>query len=490
MVKVLLIDDDVLVCKTIQNIVQKMDYDSTCAYSIKEGEKLVMNGSYDIVFLDVHLPDGNGLSLLPLIKSLVSPPEVIIMTGYGDPDGAELAIKNGAWDYIQKPFSPKPTMLLISRALKYRSATNVPTIPKVFDRHNILGKSEALNEAIQNIALAAGSDVNVLLTGETGTGKELFAQAIHHNSSRAKQPFIVVDCATLPETLVESVLFGHEKGSYTGADKKTDGLITQADKGTLFLDEIGELPLNIQKSFLRVLQEHRFRAVGGRDEISSSFRLITATNRNLEEMVQKKEFREDLFFRIRTATINLPPLRERAEDIREISSHYIQSISDKYGFGVKGCSPEFWETLQKHHWPGNIRELIQTMEVTILNAQHDPIIFDKHLPMQLRINVKRATFSEQEQKKITAPYPEKKPSKDTRMHTDFDSYFYDSKGELKAIQEFRTDILENVEPKYLIELLEFCKGNIKKACHISGLSRSRLYSLLQKYDISGVKSFR
>ncbi len=204
--------------------------------------------------------------------------------------------------------------------------------------------------------------MNVLLTGETGTGKEVFARAIHENSARAEHNFVVVDCTALPATLVESVLFGHEKGAFTGADRAQAGLIKQAHSGTLFLDEIGELPLAVQKAFLRVLQEHRFRPVGAKREVESNFRLIAATNRNLEKMVQDGTFRSDLLFRVRTLTVELPPLSARKEDIKELAMYHMARVCERYQIGTKGFSPEFFDALMAYEWPGNVRELVNAME--------------------------------------------------------------------------------------------------------------------------------
>jgi two-component system NtrC family response regulator len=319
MAKILIIDDDRSICLSLQAVIEKIGYESECAYSLTDGHKKATLDAYDVVLLDVNLPDGNGLSLLPKLKIITSLPEVIIITGEGDPDGAELAIKNGAWDYIEKPFSVDGITLPLVSAIQYRNEKKVPGNSIVLKREGIIGESAKIRHCLDQVAQAAMSDVNVLITGETGTGKELFASAIHENSNRKDNNFVIVDCAALPETLVESTLFGHVKGAFTGADRDREGLIKQADKGTLFLDEIGELPISVQKAFLRVLQEKRFRPVGGKEELKSNFRLVAATNRNLEQMIMEGRFRQDLLFRIKSLTISLPPLRERVQDIKELS---------------------------------------------------------------------------------------------------------------------------------------------------------------------------
>ena len=262
------------------------------------------------------------------------------------------------------------------------------------ERKDIIGSSKRLDDSFELLAQAAQSDVNVLITGESGTGKELFAKAIHGNSQRARGNFVIVDCTALPETLVESVLFGHARGSFTGAYVSQDGLVKQADKGTLFLDEIGELPLSIQKSFLRVIQEHRFRPVGGSQEISSDFRLVGATNRSLDDLVKQGLFREDLLFRLRSLVIELPPLREYREDIKEMTLHYMGVLCQRFGLEPKGFSQEFWNTVSNYKWPGNVRELIQALEKALLAAKEEPILYPLHLPTYIRIHVARNGFKD------------------------------------------------------------------------------------------------
>jgi two-component system NtrC family response regulator len=261
MARVLIIDDDELICEMLSFMVEDMGHSASSATTLKTGFEKASSENFDVIFLDIKMPDGSGLHLLPRIRELPLHPEVIIITGSGDADGAELAIKNGAWDYIQKSSSTKEMLLPFVRALQYREEKNARKPPTALKLNGVIGRSPTMKVCLDLLAQAAQSEVNVLLTGETGTGKEVFARAIHENSMRAENNFVVVDCTALPATLVESVLFGHEKGAFTGADRAQVGLVRQAHAGTLFLDEIGELPLAVQKAFLRVLQEHRFRPV-------------------------------------------------------------------------------------------------------------------------------------------------------------------------------------------------------------------------------------
>lgn len=459
MAYILIIDDETYFTDMLGTMVRNMGHNVSSAYSIEEGLEIISSQSFDVILLDVHLPDGSGLDILPKIQALPASPEVIIITGFGDPDGAELAIKNGAWDYIQKPFSSYTMNLLLTRALQYREAKQSSRIPFLLKRDGIIGSSSTMDSCIELLARAAASDANVLVTGETGTGKELFARAIHKNSRRAQGNFIIVDCAALPSTIVESVLFGHEKGAFTGADKPREGLIRQADGGTLFLDEVGELPLSTQKTFLRALHERSFRPLGSKTEIKSDFRLVAATNRNLEAMVHNGSFRNDLLFRLRTITIELPPLREHIEDIKELVFYYIAKLCERYGNDIKGFSPEFLEALIAYDWPGNIRELVHTLERALAIAHSEPTLFQKHLPTDMRIKLARAAMDNEESNGLKKQAAGHEP--------------------LLKIEYFR----KSRDKEYLQDLMARVGNNIQQACKISGLSRSHLYSLLKEHNI-------
>jgi two-component system, NtrC family, response regulator len=466
MAKILIIDDDPLVSEALGRVMEKMGHAHAAAPSVAAGLAAVREGPFDIIFSDVHMPDGSGLDILPELRSGPLPPEVIIITGFGDPDGAELAIKKGAWDYVEKPLSVKNVMLAVERALQYRDKKRAAPSPVALKTEGIIGASPKLHACLDALAQAATSDANVLITGETGTGKELFAWAIHRNSARSPRSFVVVDCAALPETLVESTLFGHVRGAFTGADKPRDGLVRQADGGTLFLDEIGELPIAIQKAFLRVLQERRFRPVGGGQEVSSDFRLVAATNRDLEDMVRAGTFREDLLFRIRTFVLSLPPLREAKEDIKELIVHYVVKFCDRYGIPMKSFSPEFQQVLTAYEWPGNVRELIQALEKAIITAKDEPVLFPKHLPEHIRVQLARSAVAVRKK----AAEPGAAPSREA--------------GPLASMKDFRDAGLARLEGEYLADLMRATSRNIPEACRISGLSRSRLYTLLKKYGVA------
>ena len=329
MKRVLVIDDDEPFCDLMAEAMTDSGTEIISAHTIQEGLKIAESEAFDVVFLDVILPDGNGLDYISNLRGISSQPEIIILTGGGTPDGAELAIGSGAWDYIQKPSPLSVIKLHLMRALQYRAERRTRKSSDTLKIDAIIGNSSRMKDSYDLVSETASTDVNVLITGETGTGKELFAKAIHDNSSRAGKSFVVVDCAALQGTLIESILFGYEKGAFTGAVQHREGLIKQADGGTLFLDEIAELPLTVQRVFLRVLQERRVRPLGSRKEIESHFRLIAATNRDLASMVQAGQFREDLFYRLRALTIALPALREHKEDIVPIAVyHWKRSASE------------------------------------------------------------------------------------------------------------------------------------------------------------------
>lgn len=466
MARILIIDDDELICQSLSLVVRQKGSEATSAHTLGEGLKKATTEPFDVIFLDVNMPDGNGLDFLSKLPKLPSSPEIIIITGYGDPNGAELALKCGAWDYLEKGASVKEITHSLVSALQYRdqkqagSAANNAVSLK---RDGIVGNSARLKECLELVAQAAISDSSVLITGDTGTGKELFARAVHQNSNRSNNKFVVVDCAALPENLIEGMLFGHEKGAYTNADSAREGLIYQANGGTLFLDEIGEMPLPLQKVFLRVLQEHRFRPLGSNRELESDFRLVVATNRNLDEMVKNERFRSDLLFRISTFVIELPGMSERTEDIKELALFHVARICEHYGTPVKEFSPDFLEMLAAYSWPGNVRELVNTLERTIAAARFESILFPKHLPIHLRIEVTKTTMKHEE--------PSQQPAAQGGSVS------------LPQLHELRDSIYSNVEKQYLLDLIAHTDNNVTEACRVSGLSPSRFYALLKKQGI-------
>lgn len=460
---ILIIDDEKNLCMILSRKIESMGHRTKYALTLEEGYAFSQAERFDFIYLDVHMPDGNGLEAISRLRDNPSAPEVIIMTGDADAAGAETAIKSGAWDYIIKPSSLDVMVLPLVRALEYRQAKKVSK-QTALKREGIIGSSKAMQACLEKVARVAGFDAHVLVTGETGTGKELISFAIHENSLRASKSFVVVDCASLSPTLVESMLFGYEKGAFTGADKAQSGLILQANGGTLFLDELGELPLTIQKTFLRVLQEKRFRPIGSKAEVESDFRLIAATNRNLEEMVQKGTFRRDLLFRVQSAIVEVPPLKSHLEDIKELAQYYTGKLCHRKAIGQKDFSPEFIDVLHSYDWPGNIRELNNALETAVAAAINDPVLYPNHLPVNIRVKFVVNSIDKKKQK----------PEADQTVKT---------AGTLPRLSDLRQAAIDEAEGRYIKQLKSLCGTDIKKACAISGLSRSRLYELLKKYEI-------
>ncbi|WP_415713547.1 sigma-54-dependent transcriptional regulator [Maridesulfovibrio sp.] len=464
MAEILIVDDDPILCKQLELYADKLGYESDSENSFQAGVEACRTDEFDVVFLDVNLPDVNGLKGISAFKKTQSSPEVIIITSESDPDGAELALRNGAWYYLEKPLAYKTVQLILDRVIQFRKNIGRSFLDNSFDRAGIIGSSPELNSCLTSISLAAKSIGNVLITGETGTGKELIARSIHANSPRKKQPFVIIDCTNIPETLAESVLFGHEKGAFTDARQKNKGLITQADKGTVFLDEIGDLDLTLQRSLLRVIQEKKFRPVGAAREQEVDCRFVAATNRNLEKMVEAGEFRSDLYFRLATFIIQVPALKTRQGDIAKLTRHYVYKICHENQLEIKTVTPDFLEALATCDWPGNVRELINIIYVSIANAGGDSTLSPHHLPMEFKVRYIQSTLDGTPRKPLDLAEPE-------------------SDGMLSSLKEFRQAELDKIEFSYIAKLVSHSSGKASKACKIAGISRSRLYQLLRKHGL-------
>ncbi len=465
MARILVVDDNREFCKFLMELLGLSGHEAHAVHTLRAGLACCATDAFDIVLLDLGLPDGSGLTGLPQLLTSPSAPEVIIITGSGDLEEAEQAFKSGAWDFIAKPLHTDEVRLTIARALQYRAEKKTARHPRFLAREEIVGESPALKACLELVAQAAVTDAAVLIAGETGVGKELIARAIHQNSDRAANRFVVVDCASLPESLIESALFGHEKGAFTGADCTRPGLIKQAEGGTLFLDEVGELPAAMQKTFLRVLQERRFRPIGGAGEVTSDFRLVSATNRDLDRMVTVGQFRKDLFYRLRGVDIHVPPLRERIPDIRSLVINYLERRSDRDESTLKGCAAEVIEMLKSHDWPGNVRELLNVLDHALAMAGDAPTLYPIHLPARLRLPQLRDQL------------PDGADRSEIPLHAMLQGK------DLPPIRCLRETLIETVEKEYLAELMRRTRGQIKNACRLSELSESRLHALLKKYDI-------
>nr|WP_321514246.1 sigma-54 dependent transcriptional regulator [uncultured Pseudodesulfovibrio sp.] len=466
MAEILIIDGDRTFTQSLSKSLATHDLPTAECDTLSRAMGLLHTGDYKAVLLGDDLADGDSLAYLATIREIPSFPEVIVISRSRDPDMAELAIQNGAWNYITKPLNMQRLLVLIKRVIEYHDERYSGSIRCSLRRSGIIGNSRLLQSCLDTLAQAASSDANVLITGETGTGKELFARAIHKNSERNSKSFVVVDCAALPDTLAENLLFGHERGAYTSADTHSIGLIKQADGGILFLDEVGELPISLQKVFLRVLEGRSFRPVGGMKEIRSDFRLVAATNRNLEAMVKSGEFRQDLFYRLRGIRMQLPPLREITEDINELTCKFIQRHSKRLKMASKGFSPDFLDALMSYDWPGNIRELQNTIEQALSRAGKETILYPRHLPRAIRADIARKDMAKGAGK-------QEAQQKQSINHEEF-----------PTLKEYRTLQNNEVEKNYLLTLFEITSGNIKRSCKIAGLSRARLYALMKRHGVS------
>lgn len=373
---VLIVDDDKLVNEFLFETVKRAGYDCHTVFSGEEAIVEFKQRSYDIVLTDLKMKEVDGIALTKKIKSLNSDTVVIMMTAYGNVETAVKAIKMGAYDFLLKPVSPETVEHLLTRVTEMLTlrTENDQMRRELTDRfQNMIGKSKVMKGVFELIQSVADARSTVLITGASGTGKEMVARALHLSSSRANGPFIKLNCAALPENLVEAELFGYEKGAFTDAKKTNRGRFELADQGTLLLDEISEMPLNLQSKLLRVIQEREFERIGSSQTISVDVRLVATSNRNLKEYIAQGRFREDLFYRLNVIPIHLTPLNERKEDIRLLVDHFIQKYNSENGKDVKGISDAAIRLLMGYHWPGNVRELENLIERAVVTSQTDTI---------------------------------------------------------------------------------------------------------------------
>ena len=388
MEKILVIDDERLIRKSLKVALEEEGFRVFIAETGAEGLAIARGNNIDLVLLDIRLPDINGIDILKMLKEIDNELIVIIMTGYGTIENAVRAIKSGAFDYINKPFKTKDVTTLIKLALETQSLRR--EVKRIIEKNRVLygldkivGQSDAMHQTLAIVKKIAQVDSStVLLEGESGTGKELVAKAIHYNSSRSNGPFIEINCAAIPSPLLESELFGYERGAFTDAKKTKKGLMEQANGGSLFLDEIGDMDIGMQAKILSVLQERKFRRLGGDKLVEIDVRIIAATNHNLRDEVIKKRFREDLFYRLNVIHIHLPPLRERKEDIIPLTKYFINEFNQIFNKSVRGVSSDTIGLLKRYSWPGNVRELRNTIE-RIMIIDNPEVIECEHIPAEI-----------------------------------------------------------------------------------------------------------
>lgn len=444
--RILVVDDEPGICRSLCQILEDEGYS---AASVESGEACLeeLSKGYDLVLLDIWLPAMDGLEVLARIQEIPpgDRPAVVMISGHGTIETAVRATKLGAFDFLEKPLSLEKVTVVVKNALENRRLTveNLRLRQVQQTRYRIIGESVPMKALRQQLALMAATNGRVLIYGESGTGKELVAHAIHAMSPRAAEPFVEVNCAAIPEELIESELFGHLKGSFTGAHEDKIGKFQKAHGGTLFLDEVGDMSLKTQAKVLRALDEQRFQPVGASESVQVDVRVIAATNKNLQEEIERGNFREDLFYRLNVIPIYVPPLRERIEDIPLLADHFLQEFTSAYGRKPKELTPEAYALLQSYHWPGNVRELRNLMErIVIMNPQTR--IDARHIPL-----------------------PRSRPV--TRPMESFGS-----------LQEVRAA----VEREFILKKLQETGGNVSRAAELLGLERSHLYRKMKALGIA------
>lgn len=470
MADILIIDQDTQHTERLAKWLSDMGHQTEAADGIRTGLQMATDHPFEVILLDVTRPDDRALESITGLHQLTHRPQVIVMTAVEDAQGAEIALKSGVWDYLRKPLDFAPLQLNLRRALAYHQAKLAD--PSSLGRDAIIGNHPSLLSCLATAAQAAATDGAVLITGESGTGKELFAQLVHDNSGRQEKALVTVDCTNLTDTLAASLLFGYRRGAFTGADRNTDGLIIQADGGTLFLDEVGDLPIDTQRSMLRVLQTHRFRPLGASTELDCNFRVVAATNRDLTAEIAEGRFREDLYYRLCAFQIRLPALRKRSADVRLLAHHYIDELCRGLGIDNKTMSPEFSDTLMTYEWPGNVRELINVLQSALVQSLGDSVLYPQALPLELRLRQLQRSFGPGSQRQAPS---ETLPSLPDAPIGDI----------LPPYQQFR----RQTEKRYLQQLMSAAQGRIPRACEISGLSRARIYQLMTKHDLKPRKNF-
>ena len=455
-VSILIVDDDYLTLRTISIFLKKMHYDVETCKNGTEAINAIKKNFYNIVLLDLKLPDIDGLEVLKKLKQMNPSISVIMMTGYGTIETAVRSMQYGAEDYLLKPFKKLNELdIVIQRVLRYKTLEDENRILREqvelqYDVTNLIGKSKNMIEVFKLVKKVAPLDCTVLIEGESGTGKELIARAIHQNSPRATRRFVAINCAAIPINLLESELFGYEKGAYTGALERKKGYFEVADGGTLLLDEISEMPLELQAKLLRVLQDKTFQRVGSTDDIRVDVRIIASTNKKLEEEVTQGRFRKDLYYRINVIKITVPPLRERKDDIPLLVQYFLEKHSKKIGKRIHGVSDEAMNCLIKYNWDGNVRELENVIERAVVLAESEVITVNE-LPNFLSVDL---------------------------MKSNSDIF---TKSYYEARQEF--------DLNYFTHLLKRTKGNISEVSRLAQIPRQNVYEKIKKLKID-VSSFR
>jgi two-component system response regulator GlrR len=445
MERILVVDDDVSILKVLQMRLESEHYAVVAASEIREAKERIAEGSFDIALLDLKLDGGTGIELMMSLREVDPDLPVIILTAYGTIESAVEAMKEGAYSYLTKPFDYRELLIQIRNGIEKaklsREVKRLRSMLRVdFEGQSIIGQSEAMKRVFEAVALAAETDSNVFISGESGTGKGLVAKALHQLSERKDKPFVPINCAAIPATLLESELFGFEKGAFTGAIANKKGLFVQADGGIIFLDEISEIPPPMQGKLLKALEEKEFYPLGSHRTAKVDVRIVSASNKDIEKEVEKGTFRGDLFYRVHVIPIRVPPLRERKEDIPLLVEHFLDKVARKLKRSVKGLSPAALQKLMIYSWPGNVRELENMIECAVVMTPEEII------PEEM----------------IILPGQE-------LGETAF-----------KTLKVSKQDFEKN----YLIQLMKISRGNVSQASKLAGKYRADLYELLEKYRIN------
>ncbi|MFZ5632678.1 MAG: sigma-54-dependent transcriptional regulator [Bacillota bacterium] len=458
MAKVLIVDDEEGVCELLRDVLEDAGFEVMLAYNAADALEILENENPDTVLLDIRLPDADGLQVMEKIKKMGIQVPVILMTAFGTTEIAIQAMKQGAHDYLNKPLNLDELLVTVQKAVKMQElVSEVATLREEleFDADyvdNLIGQSRHMQDIYKIIGKVADSDITVLIQGESGTGKEVVARAIHNNSRRSNRPFIKINCATIPEHLIESELFGHERGAFTGAVNQKPGKFELAHNGTVFLDEIGELSLNTQVKLLHVLQEKEFERIGGNKSIKVDVRILTATNRDIKKMVEEGKFREDLYYRINVVNIKLPPLRERPEDIPLLFNYFLKKFSTNYNKKITGVSPQAMAVITNYDWPGNVRELKNVCEQAVVMSRGSVILVD-----DLPIGGKNGEFFI--------------GSNDSNIHININDN--------RPLKE----IVAEVERQVILKALKDNNWNRQDTARALNLNRRSLYDKMKEYNL-------
>jgi two-component system nitrogen regulation response regulator GlnG len=459
----LVIDDEDSVRYSFRRVFECDDLRVLTARTAAEGLATVRDQNPDVVVLDLQLPDRSGLDLFPDLQALDPKRPILFITAHGTTETAIEAMKRGAFDYLVKPVDLDRLSQLIERAFEAARLMHVPAVLPADDSGDrIVGRSSVMQEMCKLIGRLAPQDVNVLILGESGTGKELVARALYHHSRRASKPFLAINCAALPEALLESELFGHEQGAFTGAHRRRIGKFEQCDGGTLFLDEIGDMTPALQAKMLRVLQEQRFERLGSNETLQTEVRVLAATNHNLEQLVEQGRFRKDLYYRLKVVTIQLPPLRERAGDVAELAHYFLFRFDRELNLDLRSFSPETLELLQAYSWPGNVRELQSVIKQAMLHASGN-VLLPEFLPEELH------------KARPVAPSP-------SAGKFDLDAFIEEAlqRGE-RGLHE---QVVQAVERRLFTHVLRYTHGHQAQASEVLGLNRTTLRHKLRDLGLA------